>query len=80
MGSCENTDLTIYIESGHAEIEEADTVLHEVLHAICYTMKIDLEPDVEEKVVATLATGLIGVLQDNPEFAKWLIKNKNPLD
>jgi hypothetical protein len=28
-------------------------------------------------MVGILATGIVGVLQDNPEFAKWLIEGRN---
>lgn len=76
MGSCDNTLQIITIDGNQSLVEEADTVLHEVLHAICYTMKLGF-PIAEEAAVSALATGLIGVMQDNPEWAKWLIENKS---
>jgi hypothetical protein len=54
--------------------EEADTVLHEILHAILFQMAVLLPPDVEEQFVRSAATGLYAVLQDNPQLAKWLIQ------
>lgn len=77
VGSCDNIHQIITIDAQQSLVEEADTVLHEVMHAIFYTMKIGLDIDTEEKVVSALATGLIGVLQDNPEFARWIIENKS---
>lgn len=77
VGSCDNLHQIITIDAQQSLVEEADTVLHEVLHAITYTMKLGFPIDEEEKFVSALATGLVGVLQDNPEFAKWLIENKS---
>lgn len=77
VGSCDNFHQIITIDDQQSLIEEADTVLHEVFHAIFYTMKIGLDMDTEEKVVSAMATGVVGVLQDNPEFAQWLIENKS---
>lgn len=53
--------------------ELRDTILHELFHALRYTQGREYGDEVEEDYVRSLATGLIGVLQDNPEFAKWLI-------
>lgn len=77
VGSCDNLHQIITIDAQQSLVEEADTVLHEVMHAIFYTMKIGLDIDTEEKVVSALASGLVGVFQDNPEFAQWLIENKS---
>lgn len=76
VGSCDNMHQIITIDGNQSLVEEADTVLHEALHAICYTMKL-VFPIEEEAVVSALASGLNGVLQDNPEFALWLIENKS---
>lgn len=77
VGSCDNLHQIITVDANQSLVEEVDTVLHEVLHAICYTMKLNEPIDTEEKFVSALATGLIGVIQDNPEFASWLIENKS---
>lgn len=50
-----------------------DTVLHEVMHAIRSLQGRESGGAVEEDYVRSIATGLIGVLDDNPEFARWLI-------
>ncbi len=50
-----------------------DTVLHEVMHAIRYMQGREDGGEVEEDYVRSLATGILGVLRDNPTFAKWLI-------
>lgn len=48
----------------------AETTLHEVLHAIC---GLYLESqEISEYVTAMIAQGLFQVLQDNPEFTKYV--------
>lgn len=42
----------------------ADTLLHEALHAIDYSMAIGLE----EEQVCALASGLLAFVRDNPDF------------
>ncbi|UCR91162.1 hypothetical protein [Ralstonia phage RpT1] len=60
----------IQVRSGLAPIEEADTVIHEVLHALIASMGLTV-PD-EEPIVRALASGLTGVLADNPTLLKHL--------
>lgn len=56
-----------------------DTLLHEVMHAIRSLQGREYGGEVEEDYVRSLATGLIGVFDDNPEFARWLItRGKEP--
>jgi Zn-dependent peptidase ImmA (M78 family) len=50
-----------------------DTLLHEVMHAVRYYQGREYGGEVEEDYVRSLATGILGVLDDNPQFAKWLI-------
>lgn len=73
LGNIDHHSMVINILDHQLSIEEADTVLHEVLHAIEYTMDLELS----EHQIRTLATGLIGVFQDNPEFAKYITADKS---
>ena len=77
LGNCNNIHQVINIADGLSPVEEADTLLHEVLHGIVYTTHLELSYEQEERVVATLATGLMGGLQDNPRFAQWLIQSRD---
>jgi len=76
-GLCHRGEQRIDIRDGLPECEEADTVLHELLHAVLYGMGVQLPEATEEKFVLAAASGLIGVLQDNPQFARWLIKPRS---
>jgi hypothetical protein len=73
VGRCFGGEQRIFSQDGQTLIEECDTVFHETLHGILGVMQTRLDPDIEEQAVSALATGIIGVLQDNPAFAKWLI-------
>lgn len=72
LGFCEPHRCKIEIENGQHPVEEADTVLHEVLHAVFYLMDVGLPPDAEEFVVRKVATGLMQVFQDNPRLLTYL--------
>ena len=53
-------------------VSHANTILHEVLHAIIYQWNIDLDEKMEETVVNGLTNGLITVFVDNPELLDYL--------
>lgn len=48
-----------------------DTFIHEVLHAVHWSMNIQ-EGANEEAIVSSTATGLTGVFRDNPELLPWM--------
>ena len=52
-------------------ISHANTLLHEILHAIVYQWNIELG-DKEEPVVNGLTNGLTTVLVDNPKLVDYL--------
>lgn len=73
MGRCDDAKQLIHVQDGLTPIEEADTVLHEVIHGIDYVMGLGLE----ERQVRGLGAALVGLFQDNPQFAKYLSQEKN---
>ena len=72
LGMCDNKNQIIHLATDQTPIEAADTLLHEVIHAIDFLVGLDLS----EHQVRHLAATLLGVLQDNPEIAEWLIADK----
>lgn len=62
----------INISDNLTPVEEADTVLHELIHAVDLSMGLELS----EHQVHHLATGLIALFQDNPEVALYLAEDK----
>lgn len=72
LGLLDYDKLTMMVKEGQPSIEESDTILHETIHAIDGVMGLELT----EEQVRGIATGLIGVFQDNSEFAKFIIKQR----
>jgi hypothetical protein len=75
MGLCESQQGRIQICSNQGKQEFANTVLHEVMHAICWSQGLKLNDKVEEAVVTQLTNGLCTLFKDNPEFMLWLKKS-----
>lgn len=72
-GMCDTHFKCIYVSKNQRADSFADTLLHEVLHAIWFEsglFKIK-RPD-EETIVHMSATWLTMVLRDNPQFGKIL--------
>lgn len=65
----------ITIHPGQTLRNEQDTVLHEVMHAVLRQQGRPYSA-VEERYVTALATGLLGVLHDNPALTKYLMRKR----
>ena len=63
---------SIFIAKGLELQELQDTVLHELFHALLHTQGREYGGEQEELYVRALATGTIGLLQDNPDLIEWL--------
>lgn len=50
--------------------DAADSVLHELIHSLCYYGQLELG-DKEERTVGVLATTLIAVFSANPKLLDW---------
>ena len=50
----------------------AAILLHEILHGIAFTTHQQLKE--EEEVVRAMTDGLCGVMRDNPDLFKWILK------
>jgi Zn-dependent peptidase ImmA (M78 family) len=68
-GLCYVQQQKIYIQRGLGKEEEQDVILHEIIHAIDHSMHLELE----ESQVSRLASGLLALFKDNPEFYKGFI-------
>ena len=73
---------TIWLRFDASNAEQQEDLLHELLHVALYCrggMDSNLESHgVEEEFVNPSSKGLIRILQDNPDVAKW-IETKTPL-
>lgn len=69
------SDGVIALSSTEDNISHANTLIHEVLHAIVYQWGIELDDKEEERICNTLANGLTTVFVDNPSLLSYLQKN-----
>ncbi len=53
-------------------VSHANTLIHEIFHAIIYQWNMELDEKVEELVVNGLANGLTTVFVDNPQLVDYL--------
>lgn len=70
LGTTSNLDALIDYSMDQSLTQLRDTLLHEVIHAVDYSMCLGLE----ERQVHALAAGLLGVLRDNPGFTALLLQ------
>lgn len=71
VGMCFKIKGMIEIDKSLPDIETANTMLHEVMHAVHYVHGLhDMgqDTDAEERIVNSLGNGMTQVLRDNPEF------------
>jgi hypothetical protein len=75
-GECEDADGMTRVDEQIINVREKpaiaycqDTLLHETIHAIDETLFLKMT----ERQVSNLASVLLAVLKDNPEFTKWLL-------
>ena len=69
------SDGVIALSSTEDNISHANTLIHEILHAIIYQWGIELDDKEEEKICNTIANGLTTVIVDNPSLLSYLQKN-----
>ena len=48
-----------------------ETVLHEVLHAVCEHSGLD--PDDHETIIRSISPLILHMLRENPKFVAWLV-------
>lgn len=72
VGMCDTSNLVIHVLDGQPPVEEASTLINELLVAIWFIMTIDHDGLDEEGMVRSLASGLVWVFLDNPELMAYL--------
>lgn len=73
-GECIDMKQQIKLQADMPLTLEQDTLLHEVIHALDFGMKLHMK----ERQVSALASGLIGVFRDNPAFVQYLSQQPPP--
>lgn len=67
-GTCSPRRNVIALDGGQPDSQLADTLLHEVVHALLATVKLD--DDVEEGLALVLGPGLLSFIADNPALIR----------
>ncbi len=63
----------IKIKKGRSKVDKANTLFHELLHAIFTERGLIYSTKEEEKIVLAMTNGIIDFIRDNPRFFKsWL--------
>lgn len=73
VGHCSPERLVVALDAGQRPSQLADTLLHELCHALLRT--VDLESAEEERVCLALGPGLLGLVRDNPSLVAWLTRS-----
>lgn len=73
FGLCDNVGAKIFVRTDMAPEMVADTLLHEIMHAVWYYMGLD-DRELEENAINRLSSGLICAMIDNPDLLKYLTK------
>lgn len=73
MGECDFSAQTLRVFGKQGDDEFANTVLHEILHALNEIHKIKFKNDkAEEEYVTRYADALLTLFKDNPKLLLWL--------
>lgn len=72
LGTFCDTQLTISVRDTYRNPQqEAETFLHELMHAIYEVMGIKSK-DGEERIISQMSLGMAMVIRDNPDLIGWL--------
>lgn len=69
-GQCSRSVLVIAVDQGQKRSLIAETLLHELTHALLAAT--DLSDEEEERVARVLGPGLLMLLRDNPDLVAYL--------
>lgn len=71
-GMCKTSHQELHVRPQPALAYCQDTLLHETIHAIDETLFLKMT----ERQVSNLASVLLAVLKDNPEYTKWILQDE----
>lgn len=71
-GLCKIAEQELHVRPQPAISYCQDTLLHETIHAIDETLVLKMS----ERQVSNLASVLLAVFKDNPEYIKWILQDE----
>ncbi len=72
-GTCDNNGLLIVVDPTLPYDQQADTLLHEVEHAIFYVAGVHDEKLTEHQAIDRTSTLRLAVLRENPDLVAFLL-------
>lgn len=72
LGEWHARKAEIHYDAASTEQVLRETILHEVLHAVCEHSGLD--PDDHETIIRSISPLILHVLRQNPEFVRWLVE------
>lgn len=72
LGLISTATQTIHLATYRGPAETADTLVHEIIHAICRSFNLPKEGVTEENTVIAISNGLVRVAQDHPDLWDWI--------
>lgn len=73
-GEISYNESVIRIDGGASDPQQAETLIHELLHGIFHTMLPDLDGDQSENMVLKMSAGLATLIRDNPDVFDWIVE------
>lgn len=77
-GEFSSVEKVIRVDFSKGRVQGGETLLHEILHAVCWVWAIASSED-EDDIIGPLSLGLGTVIRDNPkvfDYIKWAICEK----
>lgn len=71
-GEASHGEAVLRVDLSYGPVEAANTLLHELLHAIAHTNHAEDLFGAEERAVQGLTGGLTQIMRDNPPVRDWL--------
>ena len=72
LGEWHATKAEIHYDANATEPVLRETLLHEVLHAVCEHSGLD--PDDHETIIRSISPLILHMLRENPKFVGWLVQ------
>lgn len=70
-GQCDHASATIKVCTMYGWVNAANTLLHEIMHAVWTAQALDND-DHEERYVLAFSNGLSAMMVDSPEVMAWI--------
>jgi hypothetical protein len=73
LGLCVTDNITIYLDGNMPDPVEAETLLHEALHAMWTQTTLDkmYTDEQEEAIIHSLSPAIFLFLQENRDYLRW---------